>query len=164
MRLPCSLAVRPQGVPQSLRKSTRVPSRALGARRARPQCLAVGVTLRSRSDSIHWRRTCCVERRHTRRNERNSIQISPVPDDDHRLVRYPNEIGPGVYDMHSPRVPSVDEMKALLDKAASVIAPEQIWVNPDCGLKTRGWPEVEQALENMVAAAQWARHALVRAA
>jgi 5-methyltetrahydropteroyltriglutamate--homocysteine methyltransferase len=78
--------------------------------------------------------------------------------------RYPNEIGPGVYDIHSPRVPSVDEMKALLDKAASVLTPEQIWVNPDCGLKTRAWPEVEQALEHMVAAAQWARHALVRAA
>ncbi len=78
--------------------------------------------------------------------------------------RYPNEIGPGVYDIHSPRVPSVDEMKALLDKAASVLAPEQIWVNPDCGLKTRAWPEVEQALENMVTAAQWARQALVRAA
>jgi 5-methyltetrahydropteroyltriglutamate--homocysteine methyltransferase len=78
--------------------------------------------------------------------------------------RYPSEIGPGVYDIHSPRVPSVDEMKVLLDKAASVLAPEQLWVNPDCGLKTRAWPEVEQALENMVTAAHWARHALVRAA
>jgi 5-methyltetrahydropteroyltriglutamate--homocysteine methyltransferase len=78
--------------------------------------------------------------------------------------QYPNEIGPGVYDIHSPRVPSVDEMKALLGKAARVLAPERIWVNPDCGLKTRGWPEVEKALENMVAAAAWARRSLVHTA
>ena len=76
--------------------------------------------------------------------------------------RYPNEIGPGVYDIHSPRVPSVEEMTALLQKASSVLSPAQIWVNPDCGLKTRGWPEVEQALRNMVQAAQWARQALVQ--
>jgi 5-methyltetrahydropteroyltriglutamate--homocysteine methyltransferase len=67
--------------------------------------------------------------------------------------KYPNEIGPGVYDIHSPRVPAVGEMVALLEKAASVIAPAQLWVNPDCGLKTRGWPETEQALANMVHAA-----------
>ena len=71
--------------------------------------------------------------------------------------RYPNEIGPGVYDIHSPRVPSVADMGALLDKARAVLNPEQIWVNPDCGLKTRGWPEVEQALTNMVAVAKEAR-------
>ena len=59
---------------------------------------------------------------------------------------YPNEIGPGVYDIHSPRVPSQDEMLRLLRKAATVIAPEKLWVNPDCGLKTRGWPETEAAL------------------
>ncbi|MBX3696078.1 MAG: 5-methyltetrahydropteroyltriglutamate--homocysteine S-methyltransferase [Steroidobacteraceae bacterium] len=71
--------------------------------------------------------------------------------------RYPNEIGPGVYDIHSPRVPTVGEMLALLDKARTVLAPAQLWVNPDCGLKTRGWPEVEAALVNMVAAARLAR-------
>jgi 5-methyltetrahydropteroyltriglutamate--homocysteine methyltransferase len=71
--------------------------------------------------------------------------------------RYPNEIGPGVYDIHSPRVPSASDMGALLDKARGVLKPEQIWVNPDCGLKTRGWPEVEQALANMVSVAKAAR-------
>ncbi|HRC27431.1 MAG TPA: 5-methyltetrahydropteroyltriglutamate--homocysteine S-methyltransferase, partial [Alphaproteobacteria bacterium] len=68
--------------------------------------------------------------------------------------KYPNEIGPGVYDIHSPRVPSKDEMVALLDKALKVLKPIQIWVNPDCGLKTRGWTETEPALEHMVAAAK----------
>jgi 5-methyltetrahydropteroyltriglutamate--homocysteine methyltransferase len=71
--------------------------------------------------------------------------------------RYPNEIGPGVYDIHSPRVPSAADMGALLGKAREVLAPEQIWVNPDCGLKTRGWPEVELALTAMVTAAKEAR-------
>jgi len=73
---------------------------------------------------------------------------------------YPNEIGPGVYDIHSPRVPSIEEMTALLVKARQVLAPEQIWVNPDCGLKTRAWPEVEAALTNMVTAAHAARRGL----
>ncbi len=68
--------------------------------------------------------------------------------------RYPNEIGPGVYDIHSPRVPGSDEMADLLRKAARVVPPAQLWVNPDCGLKTRGWPETSAALQNMVAAAQ----------
>ena len=68
--------------------------------------------------------------------------------------KYPNEIGPGVYDIHSPRVPSVDEMVALMRKAAQVIAPSQLWVNPDCGLKTRGWAETEASLRNMVEAAK----------
>ena len=67
---------------------------------------------------------------------------------------YPNEIGPGVYDIHSPRVPSADDMTRLLEKAAQVIPPRQLWVNPDCGLKTRGWAETEAALQNMVAAAR----------
>ncbi|MGE4314459.1 MAG: 5-methyltetrahydropteroyltriglutamate--homocysteine S-methyltransferase [Pseudobdellovibrionaceae bacterium] len=67
---------------------------------------------------------------------------------------YPNEIGPGVYDIHSPRIPSMDEMKALLEKAARVIPEEHLWVNPDCGLKTRGWAEVKPALEHMIAAAK----------
>jgi len=73
---------------------------------------------------------------------------------------YPNEIGPGVYDIHSPRVPSEEDMRSLLRKAAKVIPAQQLWVNPDCGLKTRGWPEVEAALVNMVAAAQNARREL----
>ncbi len=67
---------------------------------------------------------------------------------------YPNEIGPGVYDIHSPRVPSSDEMLRLLRKAAEVIPAEQLWVNPDCGLKTRAWPETEAALRRMVEAAR----------
>jgi 5-methyltetrahydropteroyltriglutamate--homocysteine methyltransferase len=71
--------------------------------------------------------------------------------------RYPNEIGPGVYDIHSPRVPSASDMGALLDKARGVLKAEQIWVNPDCGLKTRGWLEVEKALVTMVTVAKQAR-------
>ena len=67
---------------------------------------------------------------------------------------YPNEIGPGVYDIHSPNVPSVEWMEALLRKAAQSIPEERLWVNPDCGLKTRGWTETRQALANMVKAAQ----------
>jgi 5-methyltetrahydropteroyltriglutamate--homocysteine methyltransferase len=67
--------------------------------------------------------------------------------------KYPNEIGPGVYDIHSPRVPSVEEMIDLLEKASSLLHAENIWVNPDCGLKTRKWPETKQALINMVEAA-----------
>lgn len=66
---------------------------------------------------------------------------------------YPNAIGPGVYDIHSPRIPALAEMVALLDKAQQVIAPQRLWVNPDCGLKTRGWAETEPALRRMVAAA-----------
>ena len=73
---------------------------------------------------------------------------------------YPNEIGPGVYDIHSPRVPSREEMVALLRKAAQRIPAERLWVNPDCGLKTRGWAETEAALVNMVAAARELRAAL----
>lgn len=71
--------------------------------------------------------------------------------------KYPNDIGPGVYDIHSPRVPTVDEMVRLLRKAVAVIPVENLWINPDCGLKTRGWPETEAALANMVAAAQQVR-------
>ncbi|MEI6730478.1 MAG: 5-methyltetrahydropteroyltriglutamate--homocysteine S-methyltransferase, partial [Pseudomonadota bacterium] len=66
--------------------------------------------------------------------------------------KYPNQIGPGVYDIHSPRVPNQKEMEDLLVKALKVLSKEQIWVNPDCGLKTRGWTEVKPALEAMVAA------------
>ncbi|MGS2738509.1 5-methyltetrahydropteroyltriglutamate--homocysteine S-methyltransferase [Sinomicrobium sp. M5D2P17] len=67
--------------------------------------------------------------------------------------KYPNEIGPGVYDIHSPRVPTVEEMVALLEKASALLPAENIWVNPDCGLKTRKWEETEAALINMVKAA-----------
>ncbi|OON38600.1 5-methyltetrahydropteroyltriglutamate--homocysteine S-methyltransferase [Izhakiella australiensis] len=67
---------------------------------------------------------------------------------------YPNEIGPGVYDIHSPNVPDVAWMEDLLKKAAQRIPVERLWVNPDCGLKTRGWTETRQALANMVKAAQ----------
>lgn len=67
---------------------------------------------------------------------------------------YPNEIGPGVYDIHSPRIPGVEDMLSLLRKALDVLAPEQLWVNPDCGLKTRTWEEVRPSLRNMMAAAE----------
>ncbi|WP_333687519.1 5-methyltetrahydropteroyltriglutamate--homocysteine S-methyltransferase [Methylococcus capsulatus] len=72
---------------------------------------------------------------------------------------YPNDIGPGVYDIHSPRVPAGAEIRALLEKAAAAVDPERLWVNPDCGLKTRQWPEAEQALANMVEAARAMRRA-----
>lgn len=68
--------------------------------------------------------------------------------------KYPNDIGPGVYDIHSPRVPSTEEMVHLLRKAKSVVPAEQLWVNPDCGLKTRDWPETKAALSSMVEAAK----------
>ncbi|MFB9055607.1 5-methyltetrahydropteroyltriglutamate--homocysteine S-methyltransferase [Mariniflexile ostreae] len=68
--------------------------------------------------------------------------------------KYPNEIGPGVYDIHSPRVPSLTEIEDLLIKAKNVLPKEHIWVNPDCGLKTRAWPETKEALRNLVKAAE----------
>jgi 5-methyltetrahydropteroyltriglutamate--homocysteine methyltransferase len=77
---------------------------------------------------------------------------------------YAQEIGPGVYDIHSPRVPPTDEMVELLEAAARVLPPEQLWVNPDCGLKTRAWPETEAALRNLVQAAKQLREELVPAA
>jgi 5-methyltetrahydropteroyltriglutamate--homocysteine methyltransferase len=67
--------------------------------------------------------------------------------------QYPNEIGPGVYDIHSPRVPSKNEMVRLLEKARAVIPADRLWVNPDCGLKTRRWEETKEALAAMVQAA-----------
>ncbi|MBK5519670.1 5-methyltetrahydropteroyltriglutamate--homocysteine S-methyltransferase [Pseudomonas sp. TH10] len=70
---------------------------------------------------------------------------------------YPNEIGPGVYDIHSPRIPDASEMANLLRKASKRIPAERLWVNPDCGLKTRGWPETEAALVHMVNAARQLR-------
>lgn len=71
--------------------------------------------------------------------------------------KYPNEIGPGVYDIHSPRVPDKQEMVDLLKKAHNVLKKEQIWVNPDCGLKTRAWPETKDALKAMVDATKEVR-------
>jgi 5-methyltetrahydropteroyltriglutamate--homocysteine methyltransferase len=73
---------------------------------------------------------------------------------------YPNDIGPGVYDIHSPRVPQIAEMERLLRKARGVIPDERLWVNPDCGLKTRGWPETSAALSNMVQAARTLRQSV----
>ncbi|MBU6338773.1 MAG: 5-methyltetrahydropteroyltriglutamate--homocysteine S-methyltransferase [Rickettsiales bacterium] len=74
--------------------------------------------------------------------------------------KYPNEIGPGVYDIHSPRVPGQNEMENLLNKALNVLKFEQIWVNPDCGLKTRDWPETKLALKQMVDATKALRATL----
>jgi 5-methyltetrahydropteroyltriglutamate--homocysteine methyltransferase len=71
--------------------------------------------------------------------------------------KYPNEIGPGVYDIHSPRVPTVEEMVQLLEKAVALLPVKNLWVNPDCGLKTRRWTETIAALKNMVQAAEKAR-------
>jgi 5-methyltetrahydropteroyltriglutamate--homocysteine methyltransferase len=73
---------------------------------------------------------------------------------------YPNDIGPGVYDIHSPRVPSINEMVDLLKKAAVDIPKENIWVNPDCGLKTRGWEETNKAIIEMVNAARLVRESI----
>ncbi len=73
---------------------------------------------------------------------------------------YPNDLGPGVYDIHSPRVPDTAEMVKLMSKAVKRIPAERLWVNPDCGLKTRSWPETEAALVNMVAAARQLRSEL----
>ncbi|MFZ4834965.1 5-methyltetrahydropteroyltriglutamate--homocysteine S-methyltransferase [Rouxiella sp. Mn2063] len=74
--------------------------------------------------------------------------------DSFKEFEYPNEIGPGVYDIHSPNVPSVEWIEDLLRKAADSIPAERLWVNPDCGLKTRGWTETREALANMVTAAK----------
>ena len=78
--------------------------------------------------------------------------------------RYPGGIGPGVYDIHSPRVPGREEIADLLRLALRVLDPAQLWVNPDCGLKTRGWAEVTPALNAMVAAAREVRSELEVAA
>jgi 5-methyltetrahydropteroyltriglutamate--homocysteine methyltransferase len=71
-----------------------------------------------------------------------------------REFSYPNDIGPGVYDIHSPRIPSVEEMVDLLERALQSVPKERLWVNPDCGLKTRGWTETRAALANMIRAAR----------
>jgi len=75
-----------------------------------------------------------------------------------------SEVGPGVWDIHSPRIPSVEEMAALLRRATGVLPPGRLWVNPDCGLKTRGWDETKQSLKNMVAAAKLLRHEIAHPA
>lgn len=74
--------------------------------------------------------------------------------------KYPNDIGPGVYDIHSPRVPSKEEMVTLMKKARAVVPADQLWVNPDCGLKTRHWDETKKALEALVEAAKELRLAV----
>jgi len=73
---------------------------------------------------------------------------------------YPNDIGPGVYDIHSPNIPQVDQITGLMNKAAERIPPQRLWVNPDCGLKTRRWEEVQPALRAMVDAAKELRQKL----
>ncbi len=84
---------------------------------------------------------------------RSHMQVA----DELAAAGYPREVGPGVYDIHSPRVPDADEVASLLRKGLAAIPAERLWVNPDCGLKTRGWPEVRSALENLVAAAATVR-------
>lgn len=71
-----------------------------------------------------------------------------------KTFKYPNQIGPGVYDIHSPRVPETSEILELLGKALEHLDAKQLWVNPDCGLKTRRWNEVKPAIANMVEAAR----------
>ena len=67
---------------------------------------------------------------------------------------YPNALGPGVYDIHSPNVPTEEQIVELMHKAAEKVSPDRLWVNPDCGLKTRRWEEVQPPLRNMVSAAK----------
>lgn len=86
-------------------------------------------------------------------NSRSELELLDV----FKKVSYANEIGPGVYDIHSPRVPSTEEMEANLEAASTVLSIDQLWVNPDCGLKTRRWEEVEPSLRNMMEAAQRVR-------
>lgn len=78
-----------------------------------------------------------------------------------RDFQYPNDIGPGVYDIHSPRIPDYKEIKTLLRKALGVLKPDQVWVNPDCGLKTRRWADIQPSLKAMVDAAKALRTELV---
>jgi 5-methyltetrahydropteroyltriglutamate--homocysteine methyltransferase len=86
---------------------------------------------------------------------RSDMELLDAFDD----FKYPNEIGPGVYDIHSPNIPTQAHIEQLMRKAAERIPAERLWVNPDCGLKTRQWPEVLPALANMVAAAKALRRA-----
>ena len=81
---------------------------------------------------------------------RSDLQILDALRENH----FETEVGPGVYDIHSPRVPSVEEMVRALERMLTKISPEKLWVNPDCGLKTRGVPETDASLRNMVTAAK----------
>ena len=72
-------------------------------------------------------------------------------------VGYKQEVGPGVYDIHSPRVPSVEEMISQIKLLKEVLPSEQLWINPDCGLKTRKWEETKESLKNMVEAVRRVR-------
>jgi len=92
-------------------------------------------------------------------NSRSNLELLDI----FRRFDYPREIGLGVYDIHSPRVPDSDEMRNNLRAASDVLRREQLWVNPDCGLKTRRWEEVDPALRNMVQAARELREASVAA-
>ena len=98
---------------------------------------------------------------------RASNSTSPTPRSElleaFARYHYPGAIGPGVYDIHAPRVPDNDEMVKLMRLAQRHLRPEQLWINPDCGLKTRAWPETEEALRNMVSAARQLREGLVGA-
>ncbi|MBQ5961742.1 5-methyltetrahydropteroyltriglutamate--homocysteine S-methyltransferase [Massilia sp. ZL223] len=84
---------------------------------------------------------------------RSNMELLAAFDD----FRYPNEIGPGVYDIHSPNIPSQEQIVGLMHQAAARIPAQRLWINPDCGLKTRSWEEVRPALANMVAAARTLR-------
>lgn len=75
--------------------------------------------------------------------------------------KYPNSIGPGVYDIHSPNIPSINQIIQLIEKAKTLIPVQHLWINPDCGLKTRQWKEVIPALENMVKAAKHLRKTII---
>jgi len=86
---------------------------------------------------------------------RSDMELLDAFDD----FKYPNEIGPGVYDIHSPNIPTQEHIEHLMKMAAERIPAERLWVNPDCGLKTRQWSEVIPALTNMVAAAKALRAA-----
>jgi 5-methyltetrahydropteroyltriglutamate--homocysteine methyltransferase len=77
--------------------------------------------------------------------------------DDLNAIGFSNSVGPGVYDIHSPRVPSAEEMAASLRAALKAVPAQRLWVNPDCGLKTRNVDEVTASLQNMIAAAQEVR-------
>ena len=75
-----------------------------------------------------------------------------------KSVGYKQEVGPGVYDIHSPRVPEVDEIVGQIRALLEVLPKEQLWINPDCGLKTRKWDEVRPSLKNMVEAVKIVRN------
>ncbi|HIQ14011.1 MAG TPA: 5-methyltetrahydropteroyltriglutamate--homocysteine S-methyltransferase, partial [Leucothrix sp.] len=85
---------------------------------------------------------------------RSDMELLDVFDE----FKYPNEIGPGVYDIHSPNIPTVDSIVDLMTKATQRIPAERLWVNPDCGLKTRNWTEVKPALKNMIEASKILRN------